>query len=73
MSIDPVTAFLHEDEEEQVNSGLVKRLRAAGRTIVNDPGVQAGVAQIVAALAALAVRAVGPQCTVMTRRRSNDE
>jgi len=73
MPSDPVTAYLRDDEENQDESGLLKRVRAAGSAIVNDPGVQAGLAQIVAALAALAVRAVGPKCIAMTRRRSNDE
>ena len=36
---------------------LGKRIKAAGRELVNDPDLQAGIAQVVMALAALAVRA----------------
>lgn len=37
---------------------LTARVTETWRTIVTDPGVQAGLAQIVASLAALAVRAI---------------
>jgi hypothetical protein len=71
MPIDPVAAYLHPEETKQ--SSLVRRLRVVGRQVIEDSGVQAGVAQVVAALAALAVRAVSPQCVALTRREPDQD
>jgi len=71
MPKNPIAAFLSDEEKSE--SGMVRRLRAAGRQIIEDPGVQAGVAQVVASLASLAVRAFGPKCMALARRRPDHE
>lgn len=49
-------------EDAQAHTDAKKRfgdrIKSAGRQLVEDPDVQAGVAQVVMALAALAVRAL---------------
>lgn len=59
--------------DDEKNDGLIKRLRIAGREVINDPGVKAGVAQVLASVASLALRSLSPKGFALTRMPRNED